>query len=65
MYSAATANSTMDFSLKAVDDGVVESPQSSTPDLPKSCSPSPMKFTHDFAAPISPSPCDRPTHRRL
>lgn len=41
--SAPTVNSSMDFSTKPVDDGVVDSPPNQKPRLAISCSPSPLR----------------------
>lgn len=65
LCSAATANSTMDFSLKPVDDGVVDSPPNRTPQQPKSCSPSPLRSAHAVFSRMSPSPPDRVPQRKL
>ena len=43
LCSAPTLNSTMDFSGKHVEDGVVDSPPENKPRLPISCSPSPLR----------------------
>ena len=42
LCSATTADSTMDFSTKPIDDSVVDSPPSGSQRLPISCSPSPL-----------------------
>ena len=43
LCSAATANSTMDFSTKPIDDSIVDSPPSGSRHLPISCSLSPLQ----------------------
>lgn len=43
MYSAATAQSTMDYSAKAIDDDVVDSPPYKRKLPLSACSPSPLK----------------------
>lgn len=43
MYSAVTAQSTMDFSMMPVDDGVVDSPPNGRKKLHPVSSPSPLK----------------------
>jgi hypothetical protein len=43
MYSAVTAQSTMDFSIMPVDDGVVDSPPNGRKCPHLVCSPSPLK----------------------
>ena len=54
MLSAATAQSTMDFSMKPVNDGVVDSPPNGGKRPFMVCSPSPLKYR-----PRSTSPQDR------
>lgn len=55
MYSAATAQSTMDYSIMPIDDGVVDSPPNGGKcPLPKS-SPSPVKIRARSTSPEVPS----------
>ena len=54
LYSAATAQSTMDFSVMPLDDGVVDSPPNMGKRLMHNNSPSPLK-----CQPLSSSPWDR------
>lgn len=65
LCSAATANSTMDFSTNPMEDGVVDSPPSRATHLPKSCSPSPLRPTHPLTSRMSPSPSKRVLHKKL
>ena len=58
----ATANSTMDFSTKPIDDNVVDSPLSGSRCLPISCSPSPLQPPR---RPTSPLDSDRGPQRKL
>jgi hypothetical protein len=60
--SAATANSTMDFSPKPVEDGVVDSPPSGRKRQPLSCSPSPLR---PMGHPTSVTPSDKVPQRKL
>ena len=62
LCSAATANSTMDFSTKPIDDSVVDSPPSGSRRLPISCSPSPLQPPR---RPTSPFDSDRGPQRKL
>jgi hypothetical protein len=52
LYSAATANSTMDFSTTAVEEGVVDSPPAHIPLENGVCSPSPLRSTRVMASPV-------------
>ena len=61
LCSAATANSTMDFSTKP-NDSVVDSPPSGSQRLPISCSPSPLQPPR---RPTSPLDSDRGPQRKL
>ncbi len=63
--SVATANSTMDFSSKPVDDGVVDSPPSRVPPSPKSCSPSPLRPREPTTSQRTALPTERGTQRML
>lgn len=65
LCSAKTANSTMDFSSMPVDEGVVDSPPSRVPSLPKSCSPSPLRTRDPFTSRMSPSASERLPMRKL
>lgn len=65
MCSAATANSTMDFSAKPLVDGVVDSPPSKTLRQTKSCSPSPLKPASVLFSQLLPSIIDRVPQRKL
>ena len=62
LCSAATANSTMDFSTKPIDDSVVDSPLSGSQRLPISCSPSPLQPPR---RPTSPLDSDKGPPRKL
>ena len=62
LCSAATANSTMDFSTKPIDDSVVDSPPSGSQRLPISCSLSPLQPPR---RPTSPLNSDRGPQRKL
>jgi hypothetical protein len=62
LYSAATANSTMDFSTKPIEDNVVDSPPSGRPRPRVSCSPSPLR---SIGQPTSPNSSERMAQRKL
>ena len=65
MYSAATAQSTMDFSILPVDDGVVDNPSNGGKcPLPKS-SPSPVKICARSTSPGLPSQMNIVTQKKL
>ena len=65
LYSAPTVNSTMDFSIKPIEEGVVDSPLNSKLHLPISCSPSPLCSMHRCALSMSPDSSDKGTQRKL
>ena len=62
LCSAATANSTMDFSTKPIDNSVLDSPPSRSRRLPISCSPSPLQPPR---RPTLPLDSDRGPQRKL
>ena len=65
LCSAPTVNSTMDFFVKPIEEGVVDSPPNSKLRLPISCSPSPLCSMHRRASSMSPDSCDKGTQRKL
>ena len=65
LCSAPTVNSTMDFFVKHIEDGVVDSPLNSKLRLPISCSPSPLRSMHRRASSMSPDSSDKGTQRKL
>lgn len=65
LCSAPTINSTMDFSVKHIDDEVVDSPPDRKPRVPASCSPSPLRSRDRWASSMSPTASDRGTQRKL
>ena len=65
LCSATTANSTMDFSTKPVEDGVVDSPPNRAHRLRKSCSPSPLRSRDPTTSRMSPSASERVPQRKL
>ena len=65
LCSAPTLNSTMDFSSKHVEDGVVDSPPEKKPRLPVSYSPSPLRSREAHRLSISPTASDIGTQRKL
>ena len=65
LCSAPTVNSTMDFSVKHIEDGVVDSPPNSKLRLPISYSPSPVRSMHCRASSMSPDSSDKGTQRKL
>ena len=62
---APMLNSTMDFSGKHVEDGVVDSPQEKKSSLPVSYLPSPLHSTEARRLSISPTVSDMGTQRKL
>ena len=65
LCSAPTVNSTMDFSIKPIDEGVVDSPPNTKLHMPISCSPSPLRSVHRCASSMSPNSSDKGTQRKL
>ena len=65
LCSAPTVNSTMDFSIKPIEKGVVDSPPNNKLRLPISCSPSPLRPMHRRALSMSPDSSDKGTQRKL
>lgn len=65
LCSATIANSTMDFSTKPVEDGVVDSPPNRVHRLCKSCSPSPLRSRDPTTSRMSPSASKRVPQRKL
>ena len=65
LCSAPTLNSTMDFSGKHVEDGVVDSPPKKKPRLLVSCSPTPLRSREARRLSISPTASDTGTQRKL
>ena len=65
LCSAPTVNSTMDFSIKPIEEGVVDSPPNSKLRLPISCSPSPLRSMDRCASSMSPGSCEKGTQRKL
>ena len=65
LCSAPTINSTMDFSVKPIEEGVVDSPPNSKLRLPISCSPSPLRLMDRLASSMSPGSCEKGTQRKL
>ena len=65
LCSAPTVNSTMDFSIKPIEEGVVDSPPNSKLCLPISCSPSPLCSMHRRPSSMSPDSSDKGTQRKL
>jgi len=65
LCSAPTLNSTMDFSVKHVEDGVVNSPLDRMPRLPISCSPSPLRSRAVLDSTMSPTNSQRGTQRKF
>ena len=62
---ASTVNSTMDFPVKPIKEGVVNSPPNSKLCLPISCSPSPLCSMDCRASSMSPASSDKGTQRKL
>ena len=65
LCSAPTVNSTMDFSVKPIEDGVVDSPPNSKLRLRISCSPSPLRSMDRCASSMSPGSSEKGTQRKL
>ena len=65
LCSVPKVNSTMDFSVKPIKDGVVDSPPNSKLCLPISCSPSPLRSMHRRASSMLPDSSDKGTQRKL
>ena len=65
LYSAPTVNSTMDFSVKPIEEGVVDSPPNSKFRLPILCSPSPLRSMGRHVSSMSPDSSDKRTQRKL
>jgi hypothetical protein len=65
LFSAATANSTMDYSAKVIEDGVVDSPPSRGHVSQVVSSPSPLRVKTKAAASILRSPADSRSFRKL
>ena len=65
LCSAPTVNSTMDFSVKPIKEGVVDSHPNSKLRLPISCSPSPLRSMDCRASSMSPSSSEKGTQRKL
>ena len=65
LCSAPTVNSTMDFSVKPIDKGVVDSPPNTKLHMPISCSPSPLRSMHRRASSMLPNSSDKGTQRKL
>ena len=65
LCSVPTVNSTMDFSVKPIEEGVVDSPPNSKLRLPISCSPSPLRSMHRRPSSMSPDSSDKGRQRKL
>ena len=65
LCSAPTVNSTMDFSVKPIEEGVVDSPPNTKLRMPISCSPSPLRLMHHRALSMSLDSSDKGTQRKL
>ena len=65
LYSAPKVNSTMDFFVKPIEKGVVDSPPNSKLRLPILCSPSPLRSMDRHASSMSPDSSDKGTQRKL
>ena len=65
LCSASTVNSTMDFSVKPIEEGVVDSPPNSKLRVPISCLPSPLRSMHRRATSMSPDSSDKGMQRKL
>ena len=65
LCSAPTLNSTMDFSSKCIEDGVVDNPLEKKPRLPVSCSPSLLRSREVRRLSISPIASDIGMQRKL
>ena len=62
---APTVNSTMDFSVKPMEEGVVDSPPNNKLRLPILCSPSPLRSMHRRASSMSLDSSNKGTQRKL
>ena len=65
LCSTPTVNSIMDFSIKPIEEGVVDSPPNSKLRLPISCSPSPLRSMDRCALSMSPDSSDKGTQKKL
>ena len=65
LCSAPTVNSTMDFSRKPIDEGVVDSPPDKKKRLSVSCSPSPLRSKDLRTSSMSPTASNKGTQRKL
>ena len=65
LCSVPTVNSTMDFSVKPIEEGVVDSPPNRNLRMPISCSPLPLRSMHRRASSMSPDSSDKGTQRKL
>ena len=65
LCSAPTINSAMNFSVKPIEEGVVDSPPDSKLRLPISCSPSPLCLMDRCASLMSPGSSEKGTQRKL
>ena len=65
LCSAPTVNSTMDFSVKPIEEGVVDSSSKSKLRLPISCSLSPLRSMDRRASSMSPDSSNKGTQRKL
>ena len=65
LCSAPTVNSTMDFSVKPIEEGVVDSPPNTKLCMLISCSPSPLRSMHRRALSMSPDSINKGTQRKL
>ena len=65
LCSAPMVNSTMDFFVKPIEEGVVDSPPNSKLRLPISCSPSPLRSMDRRASSVSPGSSEKGTQRKL
>ena len=65
LSSAPTVNSTMDFSVKPIEEGVVDSPPNSKLCLPVLYSPSPLRLMDRHASTMSPDSSDKGMQRKL
>ena len=65
LCSAPMVNSTMDFFVKPIEEGVVDSPPNSKLRLPISCSPSPLRSMHRRASSMLPDSSNKGTQRKL
>ena len=62
---APMVNSTMDFSVKPIEEGVVDSPPNNKLCLPISCSPSPVRSMDRHALSMFPDSSNKGTQRKL